>query len=473
MSFYKKLLKNIFVVGSYRYTTTLIKFLLSTIIARLLTPEDFGIVALVTVFTGFLVMFKNNGLSMAIIRSDYGYTYWNGTANILIGFSLIIGIIICLLAYPISLFYNDNELISIILFIGLTTAFSNFSLVSTALLTKNLKFSLKGKITMFISIFNSIFTIILAYFGFKYWSLLIPAFFGNIISTLLYFKYSGFIPKIASKNIIIVAFKKNKSILKGVTVFNVVNYWSRNFDNLLIGKMYGTASLGIYSKAYSLITLPLSLIKGVFSTVLFPSMKEKINIDGKWKNEYMNILKALSFVPVLILVLFTLIPKPLINLIYGEQWSMVADIIPYFGILVFLQALQSTVGHMLLLNGYDKQFMFWGIIAAGIIVLSILYGSTISVLGIAQFYTLAYIIMVLPINIVYVFISTLKIDRNDVLKFWLPKIIISLFIWIILYYDFSKLYLIISLVCLIMHLIYDSKSIIKEIYKRRLLFLKK
>ncbi|MEL4455025.1 oligosaccharide flippase family protein [Lutimonas vermicola] len=461
MSFYKKLLRNLIVVGGYKYSSTLILFFISMITARLLTPEDFGIVAIVTVITGFFLIFKDNGLSMAVIRSDYKYSFWNGTSNLLIGLSILVGAIICLLAYPVAIFYEDDRLINIVLFIGLNTSLSNFSLVSSALLRKNLQFATIGKIEMAASIFTAVCVIALALMDFKYWSLLIPMMIGNILKIFLYFKFSGFIPSIVNKKVIIVSFRMNMSILKGVTVFNVVNYWSRNFDNLLIGKIYGTSSLGIYSKAYGLLQLPLNLIRGVFSSVLFPSMKEKINIDGNWKKEYMNILKILSFVPVPLVFIFILFPTELITFVYGNQWTQVGEILPYFGILIFLQVLQTTVGHMVLLNGKDKEFMIWGLLSATLIVLSVLYGSSISMLAIAQYYTLCYITLVLPINMIYVFIMTLNINRSIVLKFWLPKIFFALILWIFLYKNIDYRFTILILILLTIHLIIDSFSLLK------------
>src|SRR5690606_27975806 len=92
-----------------------------------------------------------------------------------------------------------------------------------------------------------------------------------------------------------VSFRYTKSLIGSLIGFNLVNYWARNADNLLVGKLYGVNDLGIYNRAYSLLTLPLTLITGLMGTVLYPSLKKLKNDGGDIRVEYMYVLKVTRF----------------------------------------------------------------------------------------------------------------------------------------------------------------------------------
>src|SRR3989304_7769921 len=107
MSFRKSLFKNIVILGGYSYTTQIISFLSSIVLARLLLPAEYGFVALITVFTGFIIQFADAGLSYIIIRSDYNRLFHSTIHFLAILIGVLLAAIVVLLAYPISVFYKD------------------------------------------------------------------------------------------------------------------------------------------------------------------------------------------------------------------------------------------------------------------------------------------------------------------------------------------------------------------------------
>ena len=461
-SFKKSLFKNILISGGYTYLSQGISFLSSIVVSRILSPEDYGIIGLITVFTGFIIVFSDGGLSYALIRSDYGRTYQRVLTNLswLLGMTLFL--ITLLVAYPITLFYNNPSLLYPTIVLSITFLIRGLSLAQGALLAKQLKFGFLGKVTLICMIVTVLTTIIMAYFGAKYWSLVIPQIFTAIITAIMYEREARLGFKIFSMAHIKVGFKHTKKLVFSVLGFNAINYWSRNADNMVVGKLYGAGELGIYNRAYSLLLLPLSLITGLFSSVLFPSMKKLKADGGDIETEYYFVLRIITFLSYPLVILFILVPQGLVMLLWGRNWIQVATLLPYFGLLIFTQTLLSTAGSMLILKEKEREFMISGWVTAFFLVSAIVLGGFISLIAIAQFYSFAYISFVLIFQVFYTFINSLEFDKNGVFVFWLPKIVLSLLIWISLYFNVVVVKDAL-LIVLTIYLIFDGRKEINKI----------
>ncbi|MFU8843273.1 MAG: oligosaccharide flippase family protein, partial [Bacteroidales bacterium] len=174
MSFKKSFFKNILTFGGYNYTSQIANFLSTIVLSRLLLPEEYGYVALITVFTGFVVIFADAGLSMAIVRSDYGRTFHRAVTNLSFYIGVILFLLMLILAYPIALFYNDLNLIFPTMVMSLTFIAGAFKIVPMSIYTKALDFNFVGKVRLIANIASIALMIILAFLGFSYWSLIIP-----------------------------------------------------------------------------------------------------------------------------------------------------------------------------------------------------------------------------------------------------------------------------------------------------------
>lgn len=456
-SFKKSLFKNILVSGGYIYLSQAISFFSTIVLSRVLTPDSYGLVGLITVFTGFIMVFSDGGISYALIRSDFGSTYHRILTNLSWLLGLLLFLITIIVAYPISLFYKNNSLLLPTIVLGTTFLIKSLSLTQGAVLAKNLNFAYIGKITLFSTLVTVIITIVLAYLGAGYWSLIFPQIIAAVINAIYYERKVKLGFKLYSISHIIVAFNHTKKLIGSVIGFNTINYWSRNADNMLVGKWYGTGSLGIYNRAYGLLTLPLTLITGLFSNILFPSLKKLRNQGGDVEKEYYFVLRIITVLTFPIVVILILCPNKLVLLLWGMRWKQVAEFLPYFGLLIFTQTLLSTVGQLLILEGKEREFMISGWICAVFMLMGIVGGAFISLIGIAQFYSLAYISLVLLFNIIYIYIKALKFNVTDVLRFWIPKIIISIALWISIFF---KLFMgkIILLIVLLLYILYNTRK---------------
>jgi O-antigen/teichoic acid export membrane protein len=208
---------------------------------------------------------------------------------------------------------------------------------------------------------------------------------------------------------------------------------------MVVGKWYGAADLGIYNRAYSLLMLPLNLVTGLFNNILFPNLKKLQTRNGDIENEYYFVLTVISVITYPLVLLFVLFPNQLVGMLWGKNWMGVAELLPYFGLLIFTQSLLSTSGHLLILFKKERAFMISGWVTAVFLISFIILGATISLKGIAQFYSLSFILFVITMNVVYIYIRTLRMNKARALAFWLPKIALSMLIWISLYFELDRL----------------------------------
>jgi O-antigen/teichoic acid export membrane protein len=426
LSFKKTLLKNIVTLGGFNYASQIATFLSSIVLSRLLFPDEYGFVALITVFTGFVTIFADAGLSFAIIRSDYGSTYHKGMNNLSFYIGVALFLIVLILAYPIAYFYDNLNLILPTMVMATTFIIGAFTIVPMAILSKKLEFSAVGRIRLIANLVSILFMILLAWLGFSYWSLIIP----QLVLHFLQYAMSEY--KVRTRfrfykfRYTKVAYRKTKSLITNLSGFNLINYWARNADNLIIGKYYGNYDLGIYNRAYKMLYLALNLISGLFGTVLYPSLKKFKSEGGDVNSEFNNILGIISILNFPIGAVLILIPEAFVRILWGESWLQVAELLPFFGLLIFFQTLLSTTGHIYILIEKEKVFMQMGVISAILMVISIVIGAFYSIKMIAVCYTVGFMIVVVPYYLYYGFYKTFRFQPKQLVKFWIPKILIGI-----------------------------------------------
>ncbi|MEO7049791.1 MAG: oligosaccharide flippase family protein, partial [Ferruginibacter sp.] len=249
MSFKRVFFKNIVGLAKYTYTSQIISFVSSIATARLILPESFGLIALITVFTGFINVFLDSGISMAVIRSGFGFTYYKGLHTLTCLISILLCTLTIIMLYPISLFYKNSNLIPPGIAIGILFIFKSLTIVPTAILQKQMEFIYVAKILLVGTVLNIAFTIIMAIFGWQEWALIWPQYISTICIFSILNKKTRLPLLFVRRAVVVSSFLKTKSLIGNLVGFNLINYWSRNTDNLLVGKVYGATELGIYNRA--------------------------------------------------------------------------------------------------------------------------------------------------------------------------------------------------------------------------------
>jgi O-antigen/teichoic acid export membrane protein len=430
----------------------------------LLYPEEYGYVALITVFTGFIIIFSDAGLSYVIIRSDYGRTFQRAVSNLSFYIGCMLFLFMLLFAYPISLFYDDPSLILPTITISLSFILSSLYIAPLAVIKKELNFNYVGKVNFFANITAVILMIFFAYLGFSFWSLIFPQLIMLLMQFILYGKKANLGLKFYRLSYIVVAFRKTRSLIFNISGFNLINYWARNSDNLIVGKFFGNHDLGIYNRSYKMLQLSLSLITGVFGSVLYPSLK-KLESEGKdYRPEYQSILGVISLLNFPIGAILILFPEPFVKILWSERWIQVADFLPYFGLLILFQTLISTTGNIFVLVNREKTLFYLGGISAVATILSIVIGAFYSVLAIAISYTICNLVITIPLNVYYGFYRTFRFNKSFIYRFWMVKIILGVFILLAnIYGEYYHLLILIFLYAI--HLVHTESNQILQLVK--------
>ncbi|WP_298780250.1 oligosaccharide flippase family protein [uncultured Polaribacter sp.] len=454
-----KFISNLLISGGASYISRGLLFLSSMITARLLTPEDFGIVALVTVFTGFLNIFSDSGISIAVIRSEYGNLYHRGLSTLLIYLGLTLMVLTFLISYPISIFYNKFELVFIAPFIGVMFLTNSMSGLASAVLNKQSKFKVLGLFEVISTVLSIVLIILFAWSGFKYWSIILPQLLISIIRIITFNYYANFNLRLLSWKYVRVSFEKTKNLIGHISGFNLVNYWSRNFDNLIVGKIYGADSLGIYGKAYGMLMLPISIVNGAINKVAFPTMVTMMRKGDGINSFYFTIMNVIFLISTLIGIPLILFPKSIVIFLWGNQWLRVSDILPYFGVLVLTQLVISFSGNIILIKKKDKQYMYFGWITGVFIITGIYVGSLFSFEAIPLTYAIAFLIGPLSYNAFYVHIKHLGFSVKEMIKLWMPMIIVSYLFITCIYFKYDFFIKLIISVILILYSFFKNRNL--------------
>lgn len=422
-TFKRTFFKHLLTLGGYSYGSEVINFLSSAILARLLMPEEYGFVAMIAVFTNFAMIFAGAGLGSDIIRSNYRTTYHKGLFTLSFYIGLVLFVLMSLLAYPIAIFYGNMKLILPTIILSTQFVIRGMTMAHYALLMKQMRFSYIGKVTFHSTLMNIGMMILMALLGFSYWSLIIPLLSMAFVRYIFYARATKLPLKLYSRAHVVAAYRKARTIIWSIIGFNVIDYWARNLDNLLAGKMYGEAALGIYNRGFRFLDLSLRLITRMFGTVLYPSLKKLEEERGPVLKEYLNMMGIISLVNFpagLVLILF---PEPFVLILWGNNWVQVVPFLPYFGILILTQTVIATNDSMFKLYNKERTLFYLGAASSGIVAVAIALGATQSLLSIAKFYAFAYLFLVIPLQLYVGFIRSLGYEVKLIVSFWLPKII--------------------------------------------------
>ncbi len=342
-------------------TTTIIQFLQNLILARLLLPEHFGVMAMILVFIGFLFPLFDFGLSSAIIQSkdittrQLSTLYW---INILLGLTCFL---LAWLTAPLAtLYFEKSELTGLIRMVALIFLISPWGAQYAALLAKNLKFDLQNLITVISAIFSFILAIVLALNGFGLFTLIYVYIANRIIETLLNIFYGRkyHIPKFDFD------FNEVKDLLRfGAyqTGTSVVNFLSANIDKLLIGKLLGPHALGLYTIAWNLIMMPLRKINPMVTKIAFPVFSKLQKKTGQVGYYYKNAVLLLLFINFPIFLFLVLNAQEFLHFLYGEKWLAASVPLSILAIVGLLKTFAHPGGSLILSKGRADIGFYWNV----------------------------------------------------------------------------------------------------------------
>lgn len=339
MSLKKEFISGVFYTAVAKYSGIVISLIVSSILARLLTPKEFGVVGVATVLIAFFNILGDIGIGPAVIQNqklseeDMSSIH---TFTTYVGLGL--GIIFFAAANLIAHIYQDNALIGICRWLSISILFTCWGIVPLNLHYKQKQFKRIAFITLGIQILSGFGACIYAFYDGGVYALVLQFVCSSVLLSIVYNYTSGMKMKLTFRK---KSLMKIKSFSSYQFLFNLISYFSRNSDKLLIGKYIGLSQLGYYEKSYRLMMLPLQNITFVISPVLLPifsNLQEDVKQMGA---KYLKLLTPLSYLAFPISVMLYFCSPELILIIFGKQW--VDSILP-------LQILSFTVGFQILIS---------------------------------------------------------------------------------------------------------------------------
>ena len=317
-------------VAVQKYSTMLIQFVSGIILARLLTPYDYGCIGMLAIFMSLSEAFIDGGFGSALIQKknptqeDYSTIFW---WNLFMAIILYSTLFIC--APFIAEFYNNPVLSRVLRTQGIVLFILAFNIVQQNQLRKRLDFKVLSMVSVITSVISLIVTVFLAYKGFGVWALVVQNLLFSLIPALIFWFYVKWRPMIVFSS------KSFHELFKfGLYMFltHVINRLGQHIQGLLIGKLYNPSTLGYYSKANSTESLASTSISQVMTQVTYPLYAEiqddRIKLIGIIK----KLTSLIAFVSFPLLFILFLIAKPLFVLLYSDVWL---DSVPYFQVLCF------------------------------------------------------------------------------------------------------------------------------------------
>lgn len=355
------------------------------ILARLLNPTDFGLVAMVTVVIRFASLFKDFGLATATIQREristeqINASFWINTAM-----SITIAGLIATTAPLVAIFFNDSRLSLITVFLATTVAITGLGVQHRALLERNLRHPrvvIADVIAQFLAMITAI---LIAWQEGGYWALVaIPIVQCSVASTL-YWTFSGWLPSSPWRRVegigSIIRFGVN------LTGTQFVNFFSRNFDSVLIGKILGTSPLGLYDQAYRLMLWPVMQMTQPLTSVSISGLSRVQTDPARYRNGFVQLVSLLSIVAIPAGVCFFILAEDIVLFLLGNEWREAGPIFRGLSLAALAQPITRATGVLFISMGRADRMLRASLVSACFAVVAFTIGLKWGTVGIAYAY---------------------------------------------------------------------------------------
>ena len=376
MSLKKKAAKSLVWTFTQQFGNQLIGFIISLVLARILLPEEFGLIGMIAVVVAIGNALLDGGLTKSLIRDkecdqeDYSTVFYFHIVS-----SLVVYALVFVSAPLIADFYERTILINIIRVYSLSLVITSFSAVQLARLTKIMDFKTQALIAIPAAIVGGVVGIFLAYKDYGVWSLVWSSIITSTINSIQLWIYSGWSPDFIFSR---VKFKKHFNYGYKLTLSDLLNRIFNNLFLIVIGKNFSAAQVGFYTRAETMKQLPVNNISNALNKVSFPLLVSIRDDELRLKRVYKKLMLMVVFVVTPFLIFLAVLAEPTFRFLFTEKWL---SAVPYFQILCItgiLFPLHSYNLTILNIKGRSDLFLkleaFKKILIVIIIVLAVPFG---------------------------------------------------------------------------------------------------
>jgi O-antigen/teichoic acid export membrane protein len=389
-----------------------IRFISTIVMARLLTPAEFGLIAMIAAVTSFMGQFNELGLSQATIQhEDLKHQQVTNLFWINAALGVLSAILVMALAPAIVWFYHEPRLFWLTIALGVGFLFGGFSVQHQALIQRQMRIGTLSLINIMSCFLAIAVGIAAALMGAGVWALVYMPLvegFVRVVAVWLACPWRPGLPLRGSGTWRMLIFGGN------LTGANVVNYFSRNVDSMLIGRRWGAEPLGLYSKAYALLLMPIRQVTTPIAMVAIPALSRLQSEPQRYRRFYLKAVSLIACTTIPAVVFLIVMSGEVITVVLGRQWTGASAIFAILGVCALIQPVLNSTGWLYVSIGRtDRMFkgtIVWSIAAVASFFIGLPYGAV----GVATAYTIFNLVFVIPF--IHYAVEPTPVRTVDVLK---------------------------------------------------------
>jgi PST family polysaccharide transporter len=364
------------------------------VLARLLTPKDFGLLGMVTAFTGVLNLFRDFGLSVATVQRDTVTEAQTSTLfwiNVLAG--VILTVVTLILAPVIGVFYREPRLVSITSVVAIGFLFNGAGVQHSALLQRQMRFTALALIDITCLIVSTTIAIGMAQFGYGYWALVAMAVSLPLSSTLGLWLATAWVPGRPRKG----AGVRSMMRFGGTMTLNgLVMYVASNAEKVLLGRFWGADAIGIYGRAYQLIRIPIDSLNSTVGEVAFAALSRVQNDPDRLKRYFLKGYSLVVAMTLPITIACALFADDMIAVLLGSKWKEAVEVFRLLAPTILVFAIANPLGWLLNAIGMVGRGLKISLVFAPCMIIAFVIGLPYGPKGVALAYSAMMALWVAP-----------------------------------------------------------------------------
>lgn len=414
-----------------RFSTIGIQFILNIIIARILSPSDYGIIGMLTIFLSISQCLIDSGFSSALIQSkdrkenDFGTVFIFNTV-----ISVSIYVILFFSAPAIARFYHQDILVNVLRVVGLNLIISSLANVQRAILTINIDFKTQSFVTIPSAIVSGAIGVILAYNDFGVWALVAQTLANGLFMTILFWIFNKERFKIVFD---IDSFKRLGNFGVKLMLSGLLHTAYTNLYGLFIGKKYNADDLGYYTRAEQFSIFPATILTDIVTRVAYPMLCQNQDNKVELSRVYTSFIRSSCYIIFPLMVGLAVLARPLVVLLLTEKWVSISILISILALDCLFAPITRINLQLLQAVGRSDLFLRLEIIkktvSIAILLASIRYGLVWICIG-----RFIYSILAMLINMYYT-VDIIEKSYIEQIKDWFPNLIVAALMGIIVYFS--------------------------------------
>jgi len=379
--------------GVITFAAQLMKFVLNMAVtvwlAHILVPEDFGLVAMVMVIVNFFVLFKDAGFSAATIQQE---VVTHEQVSLLFWLSALIGLLLASILYLIApfivLFFHEPRLLEIVQVLSLVFVLGGLAIQHEALMRRQMRFRGLMVIEVLGLVAAAGVAVELAMHDYGYWAMVWMQVVAIMVRVVLLWSLAGWIPSLPALKVGV----RNMAIFGSeMTLANVIQYLSKQSDQILLGWWSGAHALGLYSTAMQMLMLPIRQILAPLASVAQVTLSRLQDDDIGFKRTYLLLVTIVSYATMPLMAVLTVLAESVVHVFLGKQWLDAVPIVMILASAGWILAVNNTMGWVLIARGEGRRMLRWNMMMAPVMLLAFVCALPWGALGMAwAFFTVIY-----------------------------------------------------------------------------------